>query len=322
MSLHIREFNKYPNEKRLCRASITKKKRGDKPIMSFVFAKKTTVLNNETIKVFCDTKIGLVDGAKGTFSDKQIELIKHYGIVKNTIICPEYSISFAGNNIFHASKLFRRLYEKKCFSRDEVIDLAYEIHKNAINQSDIEFIICSCENSKFYIDCIKNGEKDLDVPSAWLGSITAFNEFQEHSLSHEDRADGRSMLIDFQSVVENCSDDSVGGFPISVSYSNSLPGFCYDCTYNANSVKECTVKPGEAIPFYLSASDGGYSYIIKPYGIESLLVQVDQMFPDILYSRCHRISEQNDRNDNLFSLMLPMLVSLGNEGKYYRYDYD
>ena len=46
------------------------------------------------------------------------------------------------------------------------------------------------------------------------------------------------------------------------------------------------------------------------------------MFPDILYSRCHRISEQNDRNDNLFSLMLPMLVSLGNEGKYYRYDYD
>ena len=148
MSLHIREFNKYPNEKRLCRASITKKKRGDKPIMSFVFAKKTTVLNNETIKVFCDTKIGLVDGAKGTFSDKQIELIKHYGIVKNTIICPEYSISFAGNNIFYASKLFRRLYEKKCFSRDEVIDLAYEIHKNAINQSDIEFIICSCENSK------------------------------------------------------------------------------------------------------------------------------------------------------------------------------
>ena len=80
MSLYIREFNKYPNEKRLCRASITKKKRGDKPIMSFVFAKKTTVLNNETIKVFCDTKIGLVDGAKGTFSDKQIELIQLYAL--------------------------------------------------------------------------------------------------------------------------------------------------------------------------------------------------------------------------------------------------
>ena len=92
--------------------------------------------------------------------------------------------------------------------------------------------------------------------------------------------------------------------------------------YIVSLVGKVIVKPGEAIPFYLSASDGGYSYIIKPYGIESLLVQVDQMFPDILYSRCHRISEQNDRNDTLFSLMLPMLLSLGNVGKYYRYDYD
>ena len=77
--------------------------------MSFVFAEK----NNNTLNIHCDTKIGLDDSSIPLYSCEQKEAIEKYGIVKTTIICPEISISFAGNNIHLASKLFVQLSEKK-----------------------------------------------------------------------------------------------------------------------------------------------------------------------------------------------------------------
>ena len=95
--------------------------------MSFVYAE----MKNSTLDIYCDTKIGLDNFAGATFSLEQVALIRKYGIVKTVLICPELAISFAGNNIYLASKLFKRLSEKKIFSTQEVVDMAYDTHKIA-----------------------------------------------------------------------------------------------------------------------------------------------------------------------------------------------
>ena len=68
--------------------------------MSFVYAEKGTVIDQESIFIHCDTKIGLPDDARSNFSDEEINLIKKYGIVKFSILGETMSIAFAGNKIF------------------------------------------------------------------------------------------------------------------------------------------------------------------------------------------------------------------------------
>ena len=64
----------------------------------------------------------------------------------------------------------------------------------------------------------------------------------------------------------------------------------------------------ENIRFFVDAERGNYSYTIKPIGIESVLLDIEQMDPAILYSRLYRCNEFDCDNKQLFGLMLPMLV--------------
>lgn len=74
--------------------------------MSFVYAEKS----DQSIEIYCDTKItpGTAKGA--LFSPKMQQLIDRYGIVKTTIVCPEIAVSYAGN-ISKASRLFYGLVD-------------------------------------------------------------------------------------------------------------------------------------------------------------------------------------------------------------------
>ena len=149
--------------------------------MSFVFAEQYdfSEAGTENIHIFCDTRIELLDSAGAHFSNIEKDFIEKYGMIKSTIIAPEFCISFAGNNIIYASTLFRRLEEKNIFDRNDVIDLAYSIHMQAESEDEIEFIISCFEDGEFHIDCIKNRNKYLDCSSAWIGSPIAFKYFQE-----------------------------------------------------------------------------------------------------------------------------------------------
>ena len=286
--------------------------------MSFVYAEKKKVIDQETITLHCDTKIGLPVDARANFSVEEINLIKKYGIVKFSILGPTISIAFAGNKIFLAAKLFKQLSELKTFSVEQAIDKAYAIHCDAEHYSDIEFIICSADDNILRIDCIKDGSIQHNCSSAWLGSYDAFCEFQRIRTSDSTKTPMEMTDRAFDSVVEGCGDDSVGIFHISASYRTDLNCFLYSEKVSFYSDKKQIVMPGENVKFFLDPSDGGFSIWQVPCNYESLIIKIDQMEPMILYSRAHRLAESNSDNPNLFGLMLPMLVKQNEKGEIVR----
>lgn len=278
--------------------------------MSFIYAEKVTKLDydaKETIRVFCDTKVSTDSNIGAGVSRKLQKQLQKYGIIKSTIICPEFCISYAGNNAFLASKLFHKLYEMKSFLREDVLREAYNVHISAENLSDIEFIICSNENGSLHIDCIKDNKLSKDVPTAWLGSFEAFRSFQGHRFKSKDSTQHNSSQA-FRDVVSGCEDDSVGGFPVSVQYYHYDKSFEYVEEYGFVSNKDQVVFPGEDVIFNTSARDGGMSYRTIPIGLSSVIYDIKQMQNAILYSRDHRYDNNLDIGEHLFGIMLPMEI--------------
>ncbi len=271
--------------------------------MTFVYAE----IIDDLLWVHSDTKIKLDDHYPNTYSPEQSQLIRKYGIVKTTLICPELSISFAGNNIFLASELFRKLCEKRRFETSDVIKMAMDIHMSS-KPDDIEFIIASCEDGKLSLHCIKNRELDSGCLIAWIGSPSAHNEFQKiRNERNEGRASDRTHSA-FLNVVNGCSDDTVGGFAISVGYDKSQNCMKYSEVATFQSSKPQTVQPGEIVQFHLSASDGGFTIRQIPISCDELLIAIDQIEPCILYTRSRRCNKEDLENERLFFLMLPMLI--------------
>ena len=293
-------------------------------MMSFVYAEKIPNEDhkNDTLNIYCDTKIIHTSTVGATFPDKtERDLIGKYGIIKSTIICPEFCISFAGNNILFAGKLFNQLKELQTFERNNVVEIAYNIHKSVPDKNDIEFIISSFENNKLQIDCIKNRKTYIDCQNAWIGSIMAHEHFQKIRVNNTN--DNKTAAYEkthfaFWETVTGCRDDSVGGFPIKITYNHTKSSFAFAYYKNFNSPKEQLVMPGKEVVFYTSAEDGGYSFEIQPISIYEVLINIEQINFSIVYSRCLRMSSTSANNNNLSSFMLPMLVIQNENGKYKR----
>lgn len=281
--------------------------------MSFVYAEKA----NGTLSIHCDTKLAIDRFAEASFSHEQKGLIRKYGIVKTTIICPEIGISFAGNNIFLASKLFRQLYAKRVFTTQEVVDMAFNIHTSG-NTNDIEFIISSCEDGTLSLHCIKDGYVQKDCSNAWIGSFAAFREFQQLRLNNNDRKTSDKTSLSFLETIQSCSDDSVGGFHIIAGFNTSSKTMEYSMSKTFQDVTTQTIKAGEKFRFYTSASDGGFSFEQIPISLEDLMLEIDQMESVILYSRRLRVDNRDMNNPQLFSLMLPMLIREDGNGGWKR----
>lgn len=278
--------------------------------MSFIFAEKVPKLDNdveETIRVYCDTKVTTENNIGAGVSRKLQEQLQKYGIIKSTIICPEICISYAGNNAFLASKLFHNLYEMGEFFREDVLREAFTVHICADNPSDIEFIICSSEDGLLHIDCIKEKRLNKDVPSAWLGSFEAFNSFQGYRLKSKEPIQDNSSHA-FREVVSGCGDDTVGGFPIEVQYYHFNKSFEFVEQYSFISNKKQVIFPEENIAFHTNARDGGMSCRVIPMGLGSAILNIEQMKNAILYSRDHRYNNKFDTGEHLFGIMLPMEI--------------
>lgn len=293
--------------------------------MSFVYAEKTPNEDhkNDTLNIYCDTKIIHTSTVGATFPDKtERDLIGKYGIIKSTIICPEFCISFAGNNILFAGKLFNQLKELQTFERNNVVEIAYNIHKSVSDKNDIEFIISSFENNKLQIDCIKNRKTYIDCQNAWIGSIMAHEHFQKIRVNNTN--DNKTAAYEkthfaFGETVTGCGDDSVGGFPIKVTYNHTESSFAFAYYYKIfDSLKKQLVMPGKEVIFNTSTEDGGYSFEIQPISIYEVLINIEQINFSIVYSRCLRMSSTSANNNNLSSFMLPMLVIQNENGKYKR----
>ncbi len=271
--------------------------------MTFVYAEKI----DDLMRIYCDTRIKLDDRYPCTYSFEQRKLISKYGIVKTTIICPEMSISFAGNNIFLASKLFLELSKKKRFETKDVVEMAMDIHMSS-DPDDIEFIIASCEDGKISLQCIKNRKLDSECVNAWIGSSAAHRQFQEFRNNGNDGKASDRTVSAFHNVVYGCSDETVGGFAISVQYDKIQNCMCFSESETMQMSKPQIVQSGESIKWYLSAADGGFTIRQIPISCEELLIAIDQIEPCILYTRSKRCNDEDLKNERLFSLMLPMLI--------------
>ena len=278
--------------------------------MSFVYAEKT----NRSIEIYCDTKITTVSGEGALFSPEMQKLIDRYGIVKTTIICPEIAISYAGN-IAKASRLFYALYEKNTFSTEEVFNMAVDI-SNSDTPNDTDFIIASCENGRLSLGYVKDGLCSQDCQNVWIGSRFAHEEFQKARLeNNKGNASDRTSTA-FLDIVQGCSDETVGGFPIHVRMIDGKFDYSYSKTFQTG--KEQLVKPGEAIVFDMRNSEGGFSFEQLPISEEEFMLKFDQMPQVLLYSRNKRIPEEAD-NHMLFGLMLPVLLFEDENGVWRRY---
>ena len=285
--------------------------------MSFVYAEKvySETAEKESIRILCDTKIEMGRYSPAHFSAREYRLVSQYGIVKSTICNPQLCISFAGNNILYASKLFRELAGMESFELPDVSELALKVHQEAGSSNDIEFIIAYYSDEQTHLDCVKNGVLYRDQIVSYIGSDVAFSEFQKARLS-EGRDAKKHTQQAFRDVVSGCRDTSVGGRVLEVSYFFDDNTFMYTWERSYTTGKDQIVKPGECINFCTSANDGGYSYEVIHQDIQNVFFNIDQMKPAILYSRQIRIDSSDKENPSLFGLMLPILVEPKPDGTF------
>ena len=297
--------------------------------MSFIYAEKYKNENTgvESVRILCDTKIIPDEYTPMQFSEVQNDCVSKYGIVKSTICNPQLCVSYAGNNILFATRLFRKLRDMNSFENDEVSTFALDVHNEAAalhsisdldRYNDIEFLITYYHNNCFHIDRVWQGTLERNLPLAYIGSKDAFEVFQEGRKFLGGDATKHTRSV-FRDVVAGCKDDSVGGRVVEIEYDHDADSFVFHWENAYYSCKQQTVKPREDIIFFTNASDGGYSYQVIHQDIQNVFFVIDQIKPAILYSRQFRVSEKDLHNPNLFGIMLPLLAELKEDGSIIRY---
>ena len=175
--------------------------------VSFIYAEKYRDENVgvESVRILCDTKIIPDEYTSMQFSKVQCDCVSKYGIVKSTICNPQLCISYAGNNILFAARLFSKLWDMKSFENDEVSAIALDVHNEAaaLHSTDNIILFTSAsdggysyevvhqdiQNVFFVIDQMKPAilysrqfrvsEKDLQNPNLFGLMLPLLTEFKE-----------------------------------------------------------------------------------------------------------------------------------------------
>jgi hypothetical protein len=273
--------------------------------MSFVYAEKNPIdeeCSEYSINILSDTKTTLTGAVLVNWSERQRKAIEDYGFIKSMIISPSCCVSFAGNDTSYAQKLLKWIFEKGIVSDEEMLEKAMQLHMEA-HKDDIEFIICSSDTGKPCIYYIKNGNMFIDVSSAWIGSQAAFDMMQKLRLTQDERI-GQSKLTStgaFRRAVNECGDDSVGGFIIQSVYNGNE--FFYPCRYQSAVSKSQIVQPGEYVRLFDTAANGGYSVHFRE-SKQDVIMDFEQIDTSIIYTSRYRYAEDID-NPYTKHLMLP-----------------
>lgn len=275
--------------------------------MSFVYAVKESIKYDDCVHeltcIYSDTKISIDGTCKTNWGKRTREMIENYGLVKSVIVGPRCCISFAGNNIAYAHRLLYKLFEAKQFEEDELINLAWEIHRIA-PKNDIEFIICIAdETDKTEIICIKNQSIQRNCPYAWIGSEDAFSHLQKYRMA--DASHLNSYLMAFKYAMDCCKDGSVGGFCISVIFSHSSHQFEYQERMELAVEREQKVLPGMPIKLVGGAEEGASTlhYYPSDLGVE---IQIDQINLTIVYTSKYRLESEDCEKAETKHFLLPI----------------
>ena len=272
--------------------------------MSFVYAEKYSVNNIQYTAIHSDTKIKFKDGDKLNWGENTYKAVSQYGMVKSIMIDAKHCISFAGNNIKYVADLFDILAEKKTFEDDFIYEKAFEIHNAAEDINDIEFIITVIDNdNQTHITCIKDRKMLHDQTNAWIGSQLTHNELQRMRFSTRELP--KNSHIIFMQAIDSGLDDGVGGFPITVSHNKEMAAFEYKWVMYSYIGKSFLVKPGEAVPLFADAQNGGFTAEI--YGdYDTLFVEIHQTDLNIVYTRKYRYGQSGEDSKYTRHFMLTM----------------
>lgn len=276
--------------------------------MSFVFAEK----NKSLTTIYSDTKVTFDEQSKLNWGENTRNAMSAYGIIKTIIVRDNCCISFAGNDIRLAHKLFQEIADLGGFSEDQLLNCALKIHL-AAQPDDIEFIICTADdNDETHIICIKEGNLFRDCINAWIGSGIAFLKMQElrmHELN-EGRQPNTAGL--FGQALLECKDESVGIFEITTIFSQVQHSFFYTERLQMTSERKQIVLPGKAVKFHGSAEEGAYT-VYQHWSSEEVRLDIAQADLSILFSRKYRLDafDTNNPDTKYFLLPIPFRTSTG-----------
>lgn len=277
--------------------------------MSFVYARKYTKEYGGCVyrftDIYSDTKILLEGTSRLNWGNITRKLIEKYGLIKTVIVSPKCCISFAGNNISHAHDLLCKIYEIKQCSEDELLNLALTIHQQA-PENEIEFIICLAdETNETEIICIKNGEMRRNCVTAWIGSYAAFSNIQKYRFKNDGFSD--NYLAAFKYAVQHCGDDSVGGFEISVGFSNLTKQFMYKFRMESVVEREQILKSGMQVKIGGNAEEGAYT-IYYHESNEDVVINIEQANITLMYTKKYRLQDEDVSNPNTMHFLLPLII--------------
>lgn len=157
--------------------------------MSFVYA-----MNDVIFSIMSDTKIGINDDLPKLWdSEREKYLVAQMGLMKSIIVSPNIVICYAGNDIYKAAELLRKV-KTVTNNLEEIINIAYEIHATS-EEDAIEFIIAYCGENARELVSIKNQQLYRNCKVAWLGSWDAYNEFKRlESIISENDIKGKKSI--------------------------------------------------------------------------------------------------------------------------------
>lgn len=144
------------------------------------------------------------------------------GLLKTVILHPHVALSFAGQSEYATRFLSDFLKtQPNEWNTPKLLFTLLNIHK--ASNSEIDFIVCTCDARKPSISVIKDGKLTVDVESAWIGSQPAFNFFQEifHSDTRLDNEFERARAA-FKAVIENDELREVGHFHVEAYLSHTI----------------------------------------------------------------------------------------------------
>lgn len=224
--------------------------------MTIVIAKKF----DDSITILSDTKV--------TYDEKRVPLDRKSmrsspmdGVLKTIILYSDVCISFAGDtkiacNIIKEFKnqLDTNVDLKQNWSAQKCAEL---LHQQTLKHAaDVEFILCvtnegEADPKQFIYKISKETSKDqiADAPSAWIGDVGAFGEFQKIFHPKREQEEEKSAFSSaFHSLVQQDKIPGIGDFVITTTYDKEY-GFRYRTRFWSKLTIEVPkdVKPNEEI---------------------------------------------------------------------------
>lgn len=282
--------------------------------MSFVYAEKVREIPGNQrvgrIQIYSDTRATLPDTGCASWGPKTKHLLEKYGFVKSYVLASNCCISFAGSNMNYANDFIEYFVERKVFQIDELIQKALEVHIE--HNKEIEFIICIDgidDDKSGTIFCVKDGQLNTDCENAWIGSEFAFRKLQELRVKAIENKtyNGVSGSL-FRDAVNQCKDETVGGFTIVTSFSSECNRFCRNECWSSYVSKPEHVNAGDCISLYDTAADGGFAYHL--YGTDDpneVVIDFLQGDISVIYTTRYRSDQIVTDNKHARFLILPIV---------------